>query len=127
LWRQLGPWRFFGVQLLFLGTLVQVLLAPLMWSFWLVPLGIAHPVADALPAPVWASMFAIFMMSEVLGIVLGIVALGRTQHRFSRFWVPTLHLYFPLAAIASYKAAWEAVVRPFFWDKTKHGLHDSVQ
>ena len=127
LWRQLGAWRFFGVQLLFLGTLLQVLLAPLMWSFWLVPLGFAHPVADALPAPLWAGMFLVFMTSEVLGIVLGIMALGRTQHRFSRFWVPTLHLYFPLAAIASYKAAWEAVVRPFFWDKTKHGLHDGAE
>lgn len=127
LWRQLGAWRFFGVQLLFLGTLVQVLLAPLMWSFWLVPLGFSHPVAEALPASIWGSMFGIFMLSEVLGIVLGIVALGRTEHRFSRFWVPTLHLYFPLAAIASYKAAWEAVVRPFFWDKTKHGLHDGVE
>ncbi|MES2144488.1 MAG: glycosyltransferase [Pseudomonadota bacterium] len=125
LWRQLGTWRFFGVQLLFLGTLVQVLLAPLLWSFWLVPLGLPHPVADALPGALWDGMFLIFMVSEVLGIVLGIVALGQTRHRLSRLWVPTLHLYFPLAAIASYKAAWETVMRPFFWDKTRHGLHDA--
>ncbi len=127
LWRQLGTWRFIGVQLLFLGTLAQVLLAPLLWSFWLVPLGLPHPVVDAMPQALWVSMFAIFMLSEVLGIVLGIIALGRTGHRFTRLWVPTLHFYHPLAAIASYKAAWEAVVRPFFWDKTKHGLHDGGQ
>ena len=127
LWRQLGSWRFIGVQLLFLGTLAQVLLAPLLWSFWLVPLGLPHPVADAMPRGLWVSMFAIFMISEAFGIVLGIVALGRTGHRITRLWVPTLHFYHPLAAIASYKAAWEAVVRPFFWDKTKHGLHDGGQ
>jgi glycosyltransferase XagB len=127
LWQQLGAWRFFGVQLLFLGTLVQVLLAPLLWSFWLVPLGFPHPVAAALPGPILAALFTTFVLSEALGIVLGIIALGRTRHSLSRFWVPTLHLYFPLAAIASYKAAWEAVVRPFFWDKTKHGLHDAGQ
>ncbi len=125
LWRQLGPWRFFGVQLLFLGTLVQVLLAPLMWSYWMVPLGMPHPVAAAMPGAAWNIMFTLFVTSEVLGIVLGVVALGRTRHRFSRLWVPTLHLYFPLAALASYKAGWEAVVRPFFWDKTRHGLHDT--
>ncbi len=127
LWRQLGPWRFFGVQLLFVGTLMQVLLAPLMWSYWIVPFGLPHPIAAAMPGPVWGIMFTLFMTSEALGIVLGIVALRRTRHTFSRWWVPTLHLYFPLAAIASYKAAWEAVVRPFFWDKTKHGLHDDGQ
>jgi glycosyltransferase XagB len=125
LWRQLGAWRFFGVQLLFLGTLAQVLLAPLMWSFWIVPLGLYHPVAAAMPPAAWDVMFTLFVLSEAMGIVLGILALARTKHRFSRFWVPTLHLYFPLAAFASYKAAWEAIVRPFFWDKTKHGVHDT--
>ena len=38
-------WRFFGVQVLFLGTLVQFLLAPLLWSFWLMLLGFGPPVA----------------------------------------------------------------------------------
>lgn len=127
LWRQLGPWRFFGVQLLFLGTLVQVLLAPLMWSFWIVPLGLPHPIAAAMPPLMWSAMFGLFLISELIGIVLGVIALGRTRHRFSRLWVPTLHVYFPLASFASYKAAWEAVVRPFFWDKTVHGLHDTSQ
>ncbi|MGB3146402.1 MAG: hypothetical protein WBA91_01445, partial [Paracoccaceae bacterium] len=37
-----------------------------------------------------------------------------------------LHVYFPLGALASYKALWEAVFRPFFWDKTLHGVIDSA-
>ena len=38
--RDLGPWRFFGWQLMFLGTLTQFILAPLMWSFWLMTVSI---------------------------------------------------------------------------------------
>ena len=49
LWRQLGPWRFVGVQVLFLGTIAQFLLAPVLWSLALVPLGVAHPALAVLP------------------------------------------------------------------------------
>ena len=30
--------------------------------------------------------------------------------------------YAPLGAIAAYKALYELVFKPFFWDKTAHGL-----
>ncbi|MDN5788812.1 glycosyltransferase family 2 protein, partial [Pseudorhodobacter sp.] len=49
LWRQLGPRKFFGFQVLFLCTLSQFMLAPILWSFWLVPIGVAHPLALSLP------------------------------------------------------------------------------
>jgi hypothetical protein len=39
-------------------------------------------------------------------------------------WAPSLHLYFPIGALAAYKALWEAFRRPFFWDKTCHGVLD---
>lgn len=40
-------------------------------------------------------------------------------------WVPTLHAYFPLATLAAWKALYELVTRPFYWDKTAHGVVDS--
>ena len=43
LWRQLGPRGFMGFQALFLGTIAQFLLAPLLWSFMLLPFGFDHP------------------------------------------------------------------------------------
>jgi hypothetical protein len=33
-----------------------------------------------------------------------------------------MHFYGPLAAVAAYKALYELIVKPFFWDKTAHGL-----
>lgn len=124
LWRQLGPWRFFGFQVMFLGSILQALLAPLLWSFWLVSLGLPHPLADSLPPGGLPLLVGLFLVSEALNIATGIVALRRSGHRLSPLWVPTLHFYFPLAALAAYKALWEMVARPFYWDKTRHGLFD---
>ena len=33
-----------------------------------------------------------------------------------------MHFYSPLGAVAAYKALYELVCKPFFWDKTAHGL-----
>jgi glycosyltransferase XagB len=124
LWRQLGPRGFLGFQALFLGTIAQFLLAPLLWSFLLLPFGYHHPLYEALPvAAVWA-IAAAFFLSEVTNIVIGALGLGRTRHGLSRIWVLTLQLYYPLASLAAYKGLVELATRPFYWDKTTHGLFD---
>ena len=126
LWRQLGPWRFFGVQVLFLGTLSQFLLAPLLWTFWLVSLGIWHPFANVAPPGALLAMGLLFVACEAVNIAVGLVAVAGPKHRFLRIWVPTLILYFPLGALAAYKGIWELLTEPFYWDKTMHGIHDTA-
>lgn len=124
LWRQLGPRAFLGFQIMFFGTIAQFLLAPLLWSFLVIPLGVPHPLLGLLsPVMVWA-MLAAFILSEVANLSVGIIALGRTRHGLSVWWVPTMKLYFPLASLAAYKALLELVTRPFYWDKTTHGIFD---
>ncbi|MCC5991217.1 MAG: glycosyltransferase [Rhodobacteraceae bacterium] len=126
LWRQLGAWRFFGVQVLFLGTLVQFALAPLLWSFWLILLGIGHPLLAALPMAVIIGFIALFLLSEAITLSIGFLALRARHHRHLRLWLPALHAYFPLAVLAVYKALWELLAAPYYWDKTSHGAHGSA-
>ena len=126
LWRDLGAKRFIGVQILFLGTLSQYVLAPVLWSFWSLALGFGHPLQQALPHPALPILAGLFVLSELLNIVVGLWAVRGPKHRHLLAWVPTLHLYFPLGALASYKALWEAARRPFFWDKTCHGVLDTL-
>jgi glycosyltransferase XagB len=121
---QIGWWRFAGFQVLFLGSLSQAVLVPVLWSFWLKVFGLPHPVADALPAWAMWGLMGVFVLAEGITLAMGLIGLSRTRHRVSRWWVPTLHLYYPLAAIASYKALWEMVTKPFYWDKTSHGHFD---
>ncbi|TCP60710.1 cellulose synthase/poly-beta-1,6-N-acetylglucosamine synthase-like glycosyltransferase [Rhodovulum bhavnagarense] len=122
LWRQLGPWGFWGVQILFLGSLTQVALMPLLWSFWGLALGLDHPLAAHGMTPALATLISLFILSETVSLSVGIQALRRSGKPGLIPWLPTLHFYFPLATLALYKAIWEMIARPFFWDKTRHGI-----
>jgi len=124
LWRQLGPRRFFGFQVLFLGTIAQFMLAPLFWSLMVVPFGVPHPLHDAMPASVFWAMSLLFILAEMLNLIVGMIGLRRTRHDLSLFWVLTMKLYYPLATLAAYKGLAELVTRPFYWDKTTHGIFD---
>jgi len=117
----LGLWRFLGFQVVFLGALSQFIFAPVLWSFWLVLAGLPHPLADPLPGWLILALATLFLASELTNIAIGAWACRGARHRWLIPWVPTMHFYFPLAAIASWKGLAEIVTRPFFWDKTEHG------
>ena len=121
LWRQLGPRGFLGFQVLFLGSLSQGLLAPLMWSMLALQLGLGHPVAEVLSQGAIIYIAILFALSEVVNIFVGVIGLRRSGQDLSSAWVPTLICYFPLQALAAYKALWELATCPFYWDKTSHG------
>ena len=121
LWRQLGPRAFLGFQIVFLGTLTQALLAPLLWSIFAIQLGLGHPVASVLSHGAIICIAVLFAVAEMLNITLGVIGLRRSGQDLSPAWVPTLALYFPLQALAGYKALWELLHCPFYWDKTSHG------
>lgn len=126
LWRQLGTRRFAGFQVLFAGSVIQALMAPLLWSFWLVPFGVYHPVAAALSPLLFNALWVTFIATEILSILFGVAGLARTRHKLSPFLVPSLMFYHPLASLAAYKGAWELLTRPFYWDKTSHGHFDLI-
>ena len=122
LWRDLGGWGFFGVQLLFLGTLSQFVLAPILWTFWLLPLGFDHPLSPVMPSWAFWTLGGLFIVSEVVGFAAAFVGLRKAGKSWLIKWAVTLQFYFPLGALAAYKGLWELATKPFYWDKTAHGV-----
>ena len=119
--RQLGLWRFIGYQTHFVTALSQFLLAPVLWSFWLVLFGLPHPLDGTLSPALLTGIAGTFLMVELLTIATGLLAVSGPAHRHLMFWVPTLQFYFPLGVLAAYKAVFELIFAPFYWDKTAHG------
>ena len=78
LWRDLGPKRFIGVQLLFLCTLLQFALAPVLWSFWMILAGLPHPLDGHLSPEAVFWLTGIFLSAEGISILVGIAALARS-------------------------------------------------
>lgn len=126
LWRQIGAWRFLGFQILFLGSLSQALLGPVLWSYWALALVPGHPAAGALSGELMPWVMGLFLAAELCNITLGLFGLKRSGHKLNAVWVVSMNLYFPLQAFAAYKALWELLHRPFYWDKTSHGLFDGA-
>ncbi len=125
--RDLGWWKFLGFQILFLGSLSQFLLAPILWTFWAFPLGLPHPLRGVMPSELLIILGTVFMATELLTITVGIQAVSNAKLRWLRFWVPTLHFYYPLASLAAMKGFTEIVTKPFYWDKTQHGKFDAPE
>ncbi|WBU64421.1 glycosyltransferase family 2 protein [Paracoccus aerodenitrificans] len=128
LWNELGPSRFLAFQVQFLATLSQYLLAPVLWSFWLLTLGLqtgfTSPLSGLFPDHALTAIVMLFVASELASVAMGLWAVRGKKHRHLLPWIPLMHLYFPLGCLAAWKAIYEVVTNPFYWDKTRHGIFD---
>ena len=122
LWRDLGPRGFLGFQALFLGTLLGFVTAPVLLSFWAVALGWPHPAAAVFPPGLLRGFMAGFVLAELISMGVGLLAAVLRGSPGLGGWAPTLHFYFPLASVAAFKALYELLRAPFYWDKTAHGI-----
>lgn len=128
LMQDLGWLRFIGVQTMLLATVAQFTCAPLLWSFWLAVIGLAHPVEQILGNTALWAMVGVFILSATLNLGLSLMAVSGKAHRHLMWWVFTTPFYYPFGALAAFKGLYEFIVSPFFWDKTQHGvtpLHDT--
>jgi len=123
----LGMWRFLGFQAHFLTAILHFALAPMLWVFWLVLFDIDVPLIrfDSAPGMQWVALCLIGF--EILVLALGAIGTSRREHRHLWPWLPTLHFYWPLGFIAMWKALYELAAKPFYWDKTPHGLGAPTQ
>ncbi|MEM1267585.1 MAG: glycosyltransferase family 2 protein, partial [Pseudomonadota bacterium] len=122
LWQDLGPAGFLGFQVLFLGGLTSYLATPLFWVLALAAFGLQSSIFDALPAPLWTGFFASMAIGQSLMLAVAVRAALPHPRRHLLPFVPTLLFYWPLGAVAAYRALWDLFRAPFHWHKTKHGI-----
>lgn len=120
--KEVGFWRFMGIQTLFLATFNQFICAPLLWTLCLTLLGVTHPVEMTLGNDALTGLFCFFIFAEVLNISIALRAVSDKQHRHLMPWAISLPFYFILGTFAAYKGLYEFVFSPFYWDKTEHGI-----
>jgi len=118
----LGLWGFLGVQVLFACSLSQFLMAPVLWSYWPILFGYDHPVLSTMSEITLTALIAFFLVTEVIGLAVVVLGISKTHHKGLVPWTPTLMGYFYLGTAAAYKALLELFWRPFYWDKTSHGI-----
>ncbi|TPE53698.1 glycosyltransferase family 2 protein [Amaricoccus solimangrovi] len=122
LWRDLGARGFLGFQVLFLGALTSYLAIPLFWLTGALTYGFHVPVWQGLPWSLRLAFFVSMIAGQAIMLAIAFIA-ARDAGRLRLLpWVPTLCLYWPLGAVAAYRAVLEIFQAPFHWHKTEHGL-----
>lgn len=119
--QELGIGRFVAFQVLFVGTIMHFLLAPVLFSLWVLPFGLPHPVSTIVGPNGATWLFALFFSAELTGFSVVGVGLARAGKLRMLAWILALPLYFWLATVSLYRALLELAIRPYFWDKTPHG------
>ncbi|MEQ4485098.1 glycosyltransferase family 2 protein [Cohnella silvisoli] len=134
LYRELGLRGFMGFHVMVLATPMLPLLNPLFWSMIILWYGWkADWIKQFFPGSVYylASVefyFAnfLFVFSNAAGVYWVIHELEkRGDHFFSYGLVRSTlltPLYWVMMSIASIKGAWQLITKPFYWEKTLHGL-----
>ena len=122
LWRDLGSVGFVGFQVLFLGAMTAYLATPLFWALWFGLLGGNLIAIQALSPLLWQGFLVSMILGQAVMLSVALRAVLPQARRHLIWTVPTLLLYWPLGAVAAYRAVLELVLRPFHWSKTPHGL-----
>ncbi len=121
-----------GFLMLIGGSPFTFLAAPILWIFYLLFLLTRTRALDFLfpPLTLYISLFNL-LFGNGLMIYLNMLAVFKRHYYHLLPYTLMNPFYWIFHSIASYKALWQLLTRPFYWEKTLHGisrqLHASSQ
>ncbi|WP_369131132.1 glycosyltransferase [Modestobacter roseus] len=125
--RSVGPRQTAGFALLIGGTPLMFLATPWLYAIMIVELIWPGALVPTLPDWLVQVSFANLLLGNSVIIYLSLLAgFKRRSYGLVPFALFS-PVYWLLHSIASYKALWQLLVNPFYWEKTNHGLSSHVQ
>ncbi len=123
LWRDLGPSGFVSTQLLIGGGVLAPLLSPIFWALLVVWYGTKWSALETIFAGplLYLGTFLLFGVTYAFIWLAALAGLRRGQ-MYSVKYAVLFPLYWALLSYAAYRALWELVASPHYWQKTQHGL-----
>ena len=123
LWRELGTYGFFSFQMIMAGTIFGFLANPIFWTITVIWL-VFRPdfINDLFPTPIFfMGAVTLYFGNFAFAYVAMAGALRRRYYGLVK-WGLISPLYWILMSVAAWKAAYQLIFRPFYWEKTEHGL-----
>jgi glycosyltransferase XagB len=121
--RTIGLKNFLAFNLFIGGTPLTFLASPPLWGlfvFWL--LTRSHFVEPLFPDAVLYLALANLLIGNFLGIYLNMIAIYLRKNYELMPYALLNPLYWLLHSIAAYKALGQLFTKPFYWEKTQHGI-----
>jgi cellulose synthase/poly-beta-1,6-N-acetylglucosamine synthase-like glycosyltransferase len=128
LWRELGTWQFIGFQLVIGAPIFSALVHPLFLGFLVWTLSFCElpnyyddwPQNWPLSWPLWGLASFNLTVGYFATMWLGSQALRFRKLSGFLFTIFTLPLYWLLISFATYRALFQLIHAPFYWEKTDH-------
>jgi len=118
--RRTGWLGFFAFQLFIGGGVVFALANPPLWIAFLAALALHHFTGAAGPGAIIPG--AGLLANNVLLTWLAVLAPRKRGWDALAPYGLTVIVYWGLVSAAGYRGAWQLATRPFFWEKTTHGV-----
>ena len=121
--RSIGLKQWFSFQLFIGGTPILFLINPILWILFGIWIGWNPVWLSELftPALLFLSLFN-FLIGNFLGIYLNLLGAFRRKYYPLTFISLLNPFYWLLHSVSAYKALWQLLRKPHFWEKTQHGF-----
>jgi cellulose synthase/poly-beta-1,6-N-acetylglucosamine synthase-like glycosyltransferase len=128
LWRSIGTKGFFSFHFFIGAPPLTMLLAPILWAITLaVWITHTHDFGWLFPEPFGTMALYNLVLGNLFLIYFGVIAaLKRKYYDLVPVGV-LLPVYWVLHSIAAYKAFWQLLFNPHYWEKTTHGTSRVTQ
>jgi cellulose synthase/poly-beta-1,6-N-acetylglucosamine synthase-like glycosyltransferase len=121
--RTIGLKNFLAFNLFVGGTPLTFLASPPLWGlfvYWL--LTRSHAVEPLFPDAVLYLALANLLIGNFLGIYLNMIAIYLRKNYALMPYALLNPIYWLFHSIAAYKALGQLFTKPFYWEKTQHGI-----
>jgi cellulose synthase/poly-beta-1,6-N-acetylglucosamine synthase-like glycosyltransferase len=122
-YRTLGHVGFWGFQFFIGGTILSVLLMPILMLIFITWLITQTVLFD----PIYPAVLLYINLINLLignGFMIHLFLLSGFKRHYYKLmpWSVTVPFYWMLMSWAAYKGLWQLIFNPFYWEKTHHGL-----
>ena len=123
LWRKLGWKGFLGFSFFIGATPITFLIYPLLLAIFIIYLIFDLSTIRTL-FPDWVLFMSIFnlMVGNVLMIYVNMMAVFKRRYYELILFAIANPIYWLMHSISAYKGLYQLIVKPFYWEKTNHGL-----
>ncbi len=122
-WKEIGWKGFLGFNFFIGATPITFLVYPLLLIFF-----ICYVVFDLSGIrtlfPDWVLFMSIFnlMVGNILMIYINMIAVFKRRYYELILFAVANPIYWLMHSISAYKGLYQLIVKPFYWEKTNHGL-----
>ena len=116
---------FLSVQLFIAGNVLSALINPILWSVFLLwLLTSSSAISSVFPEPLLSFNLFALTFGNLFFIALAIIAPLKRRWFHLCFAGVTAPAYWLLTSVAAYKALWQIIFQPHYWEKTDHVISE---